>query len=337
MRIVDTFDLRELSPEKEIGIEIEMEGRGLPEAPSGWIHTADGSLRGEALEYVLREPIERKNIKEYLNRLQSAFIDKRSRLLPSDRCGVHIHINCQQLTHQQVINFTMLYLIFEEMLVRWCGPTREGNLFCLRAKDAEFLVHALIKAQQQVSLNNIQDDLYRYASINLTSLRKYGSVEFRSLRTSVNYENEIPLWVDMLLAIKDHSMKMETSKQLIENISAKGYEQFAEEVFGNNLGILRTVDTWSNIRDGIRRVQDVAYAKVVPVTLKKHNKKSAIEDIIFNATLPRLNNNIQSAAPIPRNRWPNAIFYDGNAYEEEESEPQVDTLRLILVDMVGDI
>ena len=44
MRIVDTFDLRELSPEKEIGIEIEMEGRGLPEASSGWIHTQDGSL-----------------------------------------------------------------------------------------------------------------------------------------------------------------------------------------------------------------------------------------------------------------------------------------------------
>ena len=39
----------------QIGVEIEVEGEGLPVAPTGWHGKMDGSLRG-GIEYVFRQP-----------------------------------------------------------------------------------------------------------------------------------------------------------------------------------------------------------------------------------------------------------------------------------------
>ena len=43
--IVEEFSVKP-QPGREIGVEIEMEGHGLPSGPRGWITTTDGSLRG---------------------------------------------------------------------------------------------------------------------------------------------------------------------------------------------------------------------------------------------------------------------------------------------------
>ena len=124
-------------PPKEIGIEIEMEGQYLQIDPNKeWGFKGDGSLRGrEAIEYITNGPIPREDVLKTLNDLlvhmakDRGYKDHPSLLEPSDRCGVHIHINCQDLTFFQTFNYIFLYLLMEQVLVGYCGESREGNMF----------------------------------------------------------------------------------------------------------------------------------------------------------------------------------------------------------------
>lgn len=246
----------------EIGIEIEMEGHNLSRKCTGWIVTEDGSLRGESAEYVLRAPVPRVSVGKYLERLQEHLREDGSRLEPSERCGVHVHVNCQTLTTDQVINFAVLYLVLEDVLVKWCGEDRVGNLFALGAKYAEYLPDSLRYAKQKGSLLDMQDPSFRYASINLTALSKYGSVEFRSLRTPKDF-SLINTWVDMLLKIKDRSLQFEDTRHMIEGISSAGAKLFAQQVLGDCFELVQCPNMDRLIMDGVRRVQDIAYCHVL--------------------------------------------------------------------------
>jgi len=109
----------------EVGIEVELEGRHLNfEGDLFWNVTNDGSLRGNSGEWVLRDPVSRKDIAkavQSLIKMHEPTMNRPYEIDCSDRCGVHIHINCQQLTFIQTMCFLTLYLAFEDVLMRFCG------------------------------------------------------------------------------------------------------------------------------------------------------------------------------------------------------------------------
>lgn len=245
----------------EVGIEVEIEGAGVQNiSVTGWNTVEDGSLRGEAAEFVLRRPVAFKKVPEYLYRLHKA-LEGNIVIEDSDRCGVHVHINCQELDFKQTLNFIILFLVFEQMLVNYCGEEREGNLFCLRANDAEAILVALNTSAVHNSFNNMQNDTYRYAAINLSSLRKYGSLEFRSLSTPTDVRT-IEIWVKLLQQIFKKAASFNNPSDIIEAVSFKGPYNFAREIFGAQLSIFNLhADIISDfVYDGIRRTQDIAYA-----------------------------------------------------------------------------
>lgn len=245
--------------DREVGIEIEMEGHNLGINCRGWMTDEDGSLRGESIEYILRRPIKHREVPLYLNRLQTHLKENGADLRPSDRCGVHIHINCQQLTLDEVFKFAVLYMVVEDLLVKWCGPTREGNLFCLRARDAEALVFFLTEAIQKSNITNLVQKDIRYAAINFTSLEKYGSLEFRTMETPKDFSS-INTWVDMLMAIKDASLQYNELHNIIEDISVKGAKKFLTNIFKENAEKLFCKDMEKMLIASARRIQDAAYA-----------------------------------------------------------------------------
>src|SRR5690606_27696704 len=106
--------------------------------PNFWLVHADGSLRGESAEYVLRNPLDRVGVEKALNYL-SKKLDK-AECNYSWRTSVHVHINMQKETLMTLYNLVCLAILFEDSLSKFSGPSRMGNLFCLRAKDAEFLI-----------------------------------------------------------------------------------------------------------------------------------------------------------------------------------------------------
>lgn len=273
MKINELFTLISVEKEREVGIEVEMEGKGLEAVhPNYWAVYDDGSLRGGQAEYVLKAPVKRNLFESRIDYLYK-ILRSQADIEPSDRCGVHIHINCQWNTIEETFNFIILYLMFEDLLVHWCGEDREGNLFCLRAQDAEYLIMSLIEDRERGAFHScIDSGRYKYAALNTSSLRKYGSLEFRSLRTP-DYPDQIKTWVHILLRLKDKAIKSNDPKDLIRHCSHRGEVDFAKEIFGKYFKTLQCPEMDFMIMDGVRRVQALAFTPLGK--MKKGTKNPA--------------------------------------------------------------
>ena len=293
MLIQEEFDVYRY--EGEVGIEVEMEGNNLPRRVNiDWELKRDGSLRGDAIEYITRTPLHRENVEKALKTLYSKF--KTASLEPSDRCGVHIHLNCQTLTVEQTINLIVLYIILEELLVDFCGEERKGNLFCLRVSDAEgilFILRTICKNNSFKYISNRQR-YYRYAAINITALRKFGSLEFRSMYTPLDYRIILD-WIRILLRMKDYSLEFKSSKEFVQQINELGGYQFVVNIFGDilptltkNLNMFNKKETLSDmILQGARTVQDIAYINKKKINKKKNllNIKDSYRDVSLHVPL----------------------------------------------------
>lgn len=240
----------------EVGIEIEVEGRRLPaQAGKFWTVTRDGSLRGEeAFEYVLTTPVTRKEVSPALTELYNRFDKSKSVLDDTGRAGVHIHINIRDLSIKELYTFLFLYLILERPLVNFCGENRVGNLFCLRAVDAEFLLVTIRTLVANHDLRSLRNDQLRYAAMNLTAIPKYGSLEFRAMASPVKQE-KIEAWTNMLLAIKDAVKQFESPLAVVEGVSFFGGEDFARSILRDNLALLGEWDWNKEVVFGMRLIQ----------------------------------------------------------------------------------
>lgn len=180
IKVMEAFRLpKRASTSGDVGIEIEVEGDNLPRPDEYWRCERDGSLRGESMEYVLEEPLKLPKALDALAHLDACYIRGNTNVHESVRAGVHIHINVQKLTVVELFSFMTAYLILEDLLIKYCGEYREGNLFCLRTRDAEFLLHTLEGVASKKNYEAFSSDMLRYASMNVCSLWRYGSLEFR--------------------------------------------------------------------------------------------------------------------------------------------------------------
>lgn len=265
----------------EVGIEIECEGHNLPEADlvhPWWITHADGSLRaqdgGQALEYVFRRPVKRDKVGEALEHLQKQFEAKASKLADSYRTSVHVHLNAQDLTVKQVYTWICMYIILEDMLTEFCGSRRMGNLFCLRASDAEYMTQELVRAAKDDYYATLNQDQLRYASCNVKALFDHNSLEFRSMRGTSDTKL-IEMWTNLLLDVKDASLKLDNPAALVQALSAKTPGGFLQEFFPERMiGFIKGFKDWEKrMLEGVRLIQDIAYSNNWAMTPTKPVKE----------------------------------------------------------------
>jgi len=246
----------------DIGLEIEVEGHNLPRMGKWWRNEQDGSLKGqENAEYVLAKPGSLAEVREALNHLDKTYNDCGTIVDDTVRAGVHVHINCQKLTMTQLYNFITVYLMLENILVKWCGEFREGNLFCLRACDAEWMLMVLRVAatddRRQFRLRFHKDEL-RYASMNLKALGDYGSLEFRAMRGTRDLDL-IYKWAETLYNLREFACGFEKPSDIIESMSMLGPERFLRDALGGNADMFMCPDYIDLLWRGMRNAQDVAY------------------------------------------------------------------------------
>lgn len=249
----------------DIGIEVEVEGRRLPKAEHVhpvWRKESDSSLRGESAEYVFYKPLSKGAKSAALDLLRSAFRASDGHINDSYRAGVHVHINVQSLNFVQLFNYVCLYLMFEECLIDFCAPSRRGNHFCLRVKDADYLSLVLLEFLSKGDVNILGTEDIRYASINLYSLFKYGSVEFRALETpTLEHFDKIDLWSDILLHLRNQAITFNKPTDIIGNMSNQGFLLFAKETFGPYWEAIAPHFSEEKLRKGVRNIQHIAYAR----------------------------------------------------------------------------
>lgn len=243
----------------DVGVEIEVEGHNLPIAEKYWRNEHDGSLRGaENREYVLAKPSTLNQLKMALKYLDIKYKECNSVVDDSVRAGVHVHVNVQTLNMVELYNFMTLYIILEEALVKWCGPDREGNLFCLRTMDADYLIYRLAQAAQTRDFRHLIDDNLRYGSMNVKALGTYGSLEFRAMRGTRDL-SLIQLWAEVLVNLREVAKNYTDPKDIINGFSEGECVAFFDRCLGEYADLFRYEGYERGLVQGMRRAQDIAF------------------------------------------------------------------------------
>jgi hypothetical protein len=202
----------------DVGIEIEVEGQHLPDnVDPRWNATVDGSLRGENREYVLRKPLSVADARDALECLAQNMKDAKAKLAFSFRTSVHVHVNCQDLTYAQYLNFLYTYFLLEEPLMTFCGKERKGNRFCLRLQDAEGMLETYQKmfTQWEEGFFHIPANQVRYSAMNIEATAKYGSLEFRGMRGNMDVDM-ITTWVNALIYLREFAKSVDNPAKVYE-------------------------------------------------------------------------------------------------------------------------
>lgn len=183
-----------------------------------WTIKHDDSLRNYGLEYVLKQPL------TFLPTLGA--LDEFGRVMAkvpfvqnSPSTSVHAHINMTNETPVTMANFIAIYILYENVLVEFCGPLRRSNLFALPTRVAEQTVFNVIEMFQLYSRGDPgsirwNPETGKYASLNLCCLSSLGSLEARPFRGTTDAE-EIKSWVRILNAILEFARRDFTPRDIL--------------------------------------------------------------------------------------------------------------------------
>lgn len=247
----------------DLGIEIEMESNGpFPDdSPEGWEQEEDGSLRGWSTEFISNGPVEYRNVDSHLEELKSFLKKEHVKINDSFRAGVHVHVNCQELTLEQIVNVSCVYYCLETVLTRFCGSAREGNFFCLRLSDAEAPLFYLLDALLHKDITYLNTENLRYAALNFQALFKHGSLEFRAMGTQPDL-SKIADWAKILFRIKEYASNLTNRQQIPSEISYQGPSMWFEQVVGKEyFDMLKYNKMDKDILQSMRNIQELLYYK----------------------------------------------------------------------------
>ena len=202
----------------DVGLELEIEAQGLPpyvdyvtpDTCIGWGQHRDGSLRGECTEYVLEGPVNIEEADGSIDGLFDTFKANKTKLLLTNRCSTHVHLNFSYLTPRPITSFVALWTIVEEAVTNWCGHHRVSNPFAMRAVDSCATLELWEGVLGGTPIQKFGPDQrdrehrYKYGALNLLPLWQYGSVEVRSLR-GAEKRKMVKVWVKFLWALREEA------------------------------------------------------------------------------------------------------------------------------------
>jgi hypothetical protein len=245
----------------DYGIEIEVEGTGLPGNIPNWVRHDDNSLRGGS-EYVTDGAVSKAQAIANVSSLFDTFTFTGTRLNNSYRTSTHVHVNMRSVKVNTMAAFVALWGMFEDVLAAWCGPTRAGNLFSLRMSDSSYAVDGWIRGFKTGDFSYSRD--MRYLALNPACLRTLGTLEIRLMRAVENV-GEFEKWIEAIDRIKTHAGTYSDPSIIGVDFSTLGGIGFLETVFAGLpiLDELLAVDNAGQlVRDGYRRIQPILY--VIP-------------------------------------------------------------------------
>lgn len=225
----------------DIGVEIEteVESHRAYDYPKMkfWSAKGDGSLRGYGVEYVLKAPM---NLAEFENALSEfeAANTKYKFNKDSVSTSVHVHLNFLNDSYLTLANFITTYFLVENLLVKFSGPDRLSNLFCLPTKDAEGIVDHLVYALNNINKRGFSrvmfnSDKVKYAALNPCNLTTLGTMEIRTFRGEPDIEL-IRTWVNILMKLKEFTRSDKlTPVDIVNMIKEYGPSTFVDIIFGD--------------------------------------------------------------------------------------------------------
>jgi hypothetical protein len=235
-------------PDAKVGIEVEFEGWDGKSLPKKYwtVHENENSLRNNGIEFVTSgNGVVGENILLCLKCLcEEAAARKWSVGYP--RAAIHVHVDVTDLSvdRGELTKFFINYLIAEHLLFGFAGRWREDCGFCVPyysgqsdyAKIAAVLDGNNISSEQFIELTKT---LHKYQALNLNSLPRFGTVEFRHLPTTFDIKR-IFTWLNIILSLKKNAKVRENSPpfsadKMLRDISSLGAEEVVRSMFNDSL------------------------------------------------------------------------------------------------------
>lgn len=219
-------------PSKElIGIEVEAEHvlsvPGLNQ--SVWTITEDGSLRNAGKEFITK-PIEAHYAVAALHNLLG-----NCNFCFSPRTSVHVHLNCQDLTTNQVLDILLLYCLYEKTLYRFVGRGRWKNIYCTPITECGLL--------GQIAAYGVKAPWEKYTGLNLLPLSQHGTIEFRHMHGTTDVK-KLSVWIDLITRLKEYVKTHETGsiRKLVNAFDEQQVLATASAIWGDIAGVLEISD-----------------------------------------------------------------------------------------------
>jgi hypothetical protein len=243
---------------RRIGVELEYEN--LANHPSEildedlWEVTEDGSLRNISpetfsLEIRYQQPLGGLDSSRALLSLKKLLARDKG-IICSERTGLHVHVDFRDATLYQLRNFIICYLMAEPFLYEYCGEGRENNIFCIPLYKSPHLLSGVLSMGGYLRDSQTRGlgMLYKYSGLNIGSLSRKGSVEFRMHKSSKNI-NAIYTWINILLSLVEHGLRSNINlKKFLHYLDAGG--DFIGDTFGEYGDVLRTANMERNLEIG---------------------------------------------------------------------------------------
>jgi hypothetical protein len=247
-----------------LGVEIELEGQSsFPHDIDNWVSAQDGSLKSDySIEYVLNKPMLKDKCFAAIEELFGCIKKYGTAVADTGRAGIHVHLNVGHMTNKQLWTFVTCWFVLEELVTdMMSGEGRSGNHFCLRAVDAEALLDSISKYLSTGDRTYISGDEIRYSALNLCSLRKFGSLEFRAMRTTTKVY-KIKRWINILSSIKHESVGFDDPQAVVAGFSFLGEDVFLDRLLGARYARMVRLDPEyrEKLFRGVRIAQEVAYS-----------------------------------------------------------------------------
>lgn len=221
----------------DFGIEIETETKQEYMYPKSrfWKVDRDGSLRNFGVEYILKSPLSLEQCKDALEEFKD--MTSALKFLVSPYTSVHVHCNMMNETFKGMANFITTYILFENALLRYSGPERESNLFCLSFRDAEGCLdnaHTVLAAINSKTLKrtSISEDAAKYSALNFATFSRIGSLEIRTFRGTHDI-SEIQKWLQIIQKIREFSRIPDMDPVRIVDLAYRDPIEFYNVVFGD--------------------------------------------------------------------------------------------------------
>ena len=221
-----------------IGLELENEYKQPVNLPRlrNWTVSSDSSLRHYGFEYV-SEPLALSKAMNALSLLTDELNGIPATLTNSIRTSTHVHFDVTRLNFIEVLTFACVYWTLEDFLSDFAGAHRKGNLFCLRLKDAHYTKELITNALKHKDFVNVHltNNEYRYGGVNFAALKKFGTLEFRMMRGTTDYDT-LECWILALEAIRKFSLRFKNPTEYQQYfLNGTTARSFPEEVLGTNL------------------------------------------------------------------------------------------------------
>ena len=221
----------------DIALEIETETSRSYDSPAlkFWDCKRDGSLREHGIEYVMKGPVPFTQIDDPLKEFQG--VDKAIKFNKgSISTSVHAHINFLTETFLTMANFLTAYALVENLLVRYSGPDRLSNLFCMPFRDAEGGVSHIEHMLQNIGRGlftkmALNADAVKYGAINCAPLTVFGTLEIRTFRGETDI-TLIKKWVQIIQALKTFAKTPGLTPIKILDLYKKERGNIIKSIFG---------------------------------------------------------------------------------------------------------